>query len=47
MSAHKGLKKWLSENLGLMFILPWFVGFLVFKVTLKDLIILVLEKISS
>lgn len=32
MSAHKGLKKWLSENLGLMFILPWFVGFLVFKV---------------
>ena len=32
MSAHTGLKKWLSENLGLMFILPWFVGFLVFKV---------------
>lgn len=32
MSAHKGLKKWLSENLDLMFILPWFVGFLVFKV---------------
>ncbi len=32
MSAHKGFKKWLSENLGLMFILPWFVGFLVFKV---------------
>lgn len=32
MSANKGFKKWLSENLGLMFILPWFVGFLVFKV---------------
>ena len=32
MSTNKGFKKWLSENLGLMFILPWFVGFLIFKV---------------
>ena len=32
MSTNKGLKKWLSNNLGLVFILPWFIGFLIFKV---------------
>ncbi|MCB7318961.1 carbohydrate ABC transporter permease [Lacrimispora sp. 210928-DFI.3.58] len=32
MSNKKGFKKWLSENIGLLFILPWFIGFLVFKV---------------
>ncbi|MGN0373018.1 MAG: carbohydrate ABC transporter permease [Enterocloster sp.] len=32
MSNKKGFKKWFSENLGLAFILPWFIGFLVFKV---------------
>ena len=32
MTSKKGCKKWLAKNLGLMFILPWFVGFLVFKV---------------
>ena len=32
MSTKKGFKKWISENLGLVFILPWFIGFLIFKV---------------
>ena len=32
MSNNKGYKKWISENLGMMFILPWLIGFLVFKV---------------
>lgn len=32
MSNKKGFKKWLSENIGLLFILPWFIGFLIFKV---------------
>ncbi len=32
MSNNEGYKKWMSENLGMMFILPWLIGFLVFKV---------------
>ena len=32
MSQKSGFSKWVSENLGLIFILPWLIGFLVFKV---------------